>query len=155
MNRSEFLAGAGSLLVASVAPATSPATLPDDAAAVQQLIIDDYHAFYVLQDPVRYRALLTDDYLLLENGEVLNLAGDLALMPKIEDEYRRIDRFAFHQVRHSGDVGWAVYTLRSEITDRRNGFRKREFQESAVCRRIGGSWKVALLHSTRVQAPAK
>jgi ketosteroid isomerase-like protein len=124
-------------------------------AAVQQAIIDDYHAFYVLQDPVKYRALLTEDYLLLENGELLDLAGDLAFLPKPEEKLRRTDRFEFHQVRVPGDAAWAVYTLRSDITDPKNGPRQREYLESAVFRRSGDRWLVALLHSTRVNPSAQ
>jgi hypothetical protein len=29
----------------------------------------------------KYRSLLTEDYLLLENGELLDIEGDIALMP--------------------------------------------------------------------------
>src|SRR6478609_9491619 len=127
MNRSEFLAGAGTLMASALIPTTARAASTDEAGAIQQLIIDDYHIYYVLQDPPRYRALLTDDYLLLENGEVMDLAADLALIPKPEDDYRRTDRFEFRQVRIVADAAWAVYTLRSDITERNKGSRQRTY----------------------------
>ena len=136
MKRSEFLAGAGTLLASALIPTTARAASADEAGAIQQLIVDYYHVYYVLQDSQRYRALLTDDYLLLENGEVMDLAADVALIPKPEDDYRRTDRFEFHQVRLAGDVAWTVYTLRSDITDRQRGHRQRNFLVAAWRQRV-------------------
>ncbi|WP_415908344.1 nuclear transport factor 2 family protein [Oleiharenicola sp. Vm1] len=126
----------------------------DETTAVRQRIVDAYHAAFVTQDPARYRALLTDDYLLLEHGELLDVAGDLALIPKPEAGYRRTDQFDFHQVRVAGDTAWAVYTLRSDITDPQHGPRHRDYLESAVLRRVSGQWRIALLHSTKLPSPA-
>lgn len=126
----------------------------DPADAVRQLIVEAYRVSFVEQDPAKYRALLTDDYLLLEHGAVMDIAGDLALIPKPEAEYRRTDAFEFHQVRVEGDTAWAVFTLRSDITDKRNGSRHRDYLESAVLRRVDGQWRLALLHSTKIE-PAR
>ena len=142
-------------LLAACLPATARAESPDESAVVRQTIADAYHASFVAQDPAKYRALLTDDYLLLEHGELLDIAGDLALIPKPETEYRRTDKFEFHQVRVTGDTAWAVYTLRSDMTDRKNGPRHRDYLESAVLRRTGGQWRIALIHSTKIAPPAR
>lgn len=132
-------------------PALSARSEPaDDSAAIRAIIAEAYHAAFVAQDPVKYRALLTHDYLLLEHGELLDIAGDLALIPKPEVELRRTDRFEFHQVRVAGDTAWAAYTLRSDISDKRNGPRHRDYLESAVLRRVDGHWRIALLHSTKL-----
>ncbi len=53
----------------------------DDAAAVQQAIKDNYAAYSGF-DEQRYRATLADDYLLLENGELIDREGDVASMAK-------------------------------------------------------------------------
>lgn len=126
-----------------------------DSAAIRQVIVDAYHAAFVAQDPASYRALLTDDYLLLEHGELLDIAGDLALIPKPDAGYRRTDKFEFHQVRVEGDAAWAVYTLRSDMTDKKNGPRHRDYLESAVLRRVSGQWRIALLHSTKILPASK
>jgi len=97
--------------------------------------------------------LLTDDYVLLENGELLDIAGDLALMPAPGAGYRRTDAFDFRAVRVRGDMAYAVYFLASEITDLK-GARHREWLESVILRRAGNGWRVALLHSTRTPTPA-
>lgn len=155
MNRSEFLAGTTALLGSALIPSAARAASPDESENIKQIVRDDYYTFYVLQDRAKYRAMLADDYLLLENGEVLDIAGDLGLMPGPDEEYRRTDNFDFHQVRVHGDAAWAVYTLRSDITDKKRGTRHREFLESMVLRRMAGDWKVALLHSTPIVPPAK
>jgi ketosteroid isomerase-like protein len=108
---------------------------------------------YVDQDARRYQSMLTEDYLLLENGELMTAAQDIALMPRPEDEYKRSDVFDFRSVTIEGTVAYAVYFLRSEMSDRKQGARKREWLESIVLRRSGDRWRVALLHSTRISRP--
>lgn len=78
MKRREFIAGTGILMGAACAPTVSAA---DDAAALKHTVKDFYSVFYVSLDKQKYRSLLTDDYLLLENGEILDTEGDIALMP--------------------------------------------------------------------------
>jgi ketosteroid isomerase-like protein len=107
----------------------------------------------VKKDKERYGSMLTDDYLLLENGELLDRAGDLALMPPANIGYQRIDRFDFRSVKVSGDVAYLVYFLESNIDDKQKGSREREFLESAVMRRSPTGWKMAVLHSTLITKP--
>lgn len=126
-----------------------PAFADDDTSAVKQAIRNDYSVFYQDRDQQKYRSLLTDDYLLLENGDILDIEGDIALMPSPDSEYERTDEFDFRSVKIHGDIAYAVYLLKSDISDKKNGRRKREFLESAILRRIDGQWRVALLHSTR------
>jgi hypothetical protein len=60
----------------------------DDAAAVQQAIKDNYAAYSGF-DEQKYRAKLADDYLLLENGELIDREADVASMAKPGTGYRR------------------------------------------------------------------
>lgn len=125
----------------------------DDAAAVQQAIKDNYAAYSGF-DAQKYRATTTDDFVLLENGELFDREGDVASMPKPDIGFRRKDYFDFIAVKVEGDFAYAVYTLRAEIYDNLKGARNREWLESAVLRRVDDRWKMALLHSTRVSHPA-
>jgi hypothetical protein len=133
--------------------ATTDASAADDAAAVRQAVENAYSAFSVSLDKAKYRSLLTEDYLLLENGELLDVEGDLAFMPRPEDGYRRTDKFDFRAVKIQGAIAYLVYFLKSEITDKKNGTRNREWLESAILRRSGTGWRIALLHSTRIGKP--
>jgi ketosteroid isomerase-like protein len=111
---------------------------------------DFYAVFYKERDKQKYRSLLTDDYLLLENGELMDADGDLALMPTPEDQYTRKDEFDFRHVKVSGDSAYAVYVLNSDMQDKKHGARSGAWLESAVLRRVDGRWRVAVLHSTRI-----
>jgi ketosteroid isomerase-like protein len=156
MKRRQFiLTGTGALAGALIAPTAARAADGSEEESVRQFVIDDYYTFYVLMDRGKYRAMLADDYLLLEQGEVLDIEGDLELMPSPDIGYKREDKFEFHSVKINGDTAWAVYTLRSDITDRKNGPRHREFLESMILRRSGSGWLAALLHSTLIPEPAK
>lgn len=77
MKRREFLHAAG----AGVAGLQSA---PRVSAANEEAIrraVETYYAAYRSLDKARYLSLLTDDYLLLENGDVLDANGDVALWP--------------------------------------------------------------------------
>ena len=156
MKRRQFiLSGTGALAGALLTPSTARAADASEEETIKQFVKYDYFTFYVLQDREKYRAMLADDYLLLENGEILDIEGDLGLMPAPEDEYKRTDTFEFHSVKTNGDTAWAVYTLRSDMTDKNRGPRHREFLESMILRRSGTGWLAALLHSTMLTEPAK
>jgi ketosteroid isomerase-like protein len=151
MKRREFIAGTGLLLGATCVPNVSAAA--DDSAAIKQAVQDVYSIFYVDRDKQKYRSLLTEDYLLLENGEILDVEGDLALMPAPGSDYKRTDAFDFRSVKVRGETAYAVYFLKSEITDKKNGTRNVEWLESAILRRHDKGWQMALLHSTRITKP--
>ena len=148
MIRREFVGAAGAF-IASTSALREP---PRDEAATIKRAVEDYYAAYKGGDKAKYRALLTDDYLLLENGELLDAAGDLAAMAPACSGYQRTDAFEFRLVRVQGTLGYAVYVLRSDIKDQQ-GARHREYLENMILRRSGHRWRTALLHSTRVSKP--
>jgi ketosteroid isomerase-like protein len=125
----------------------------NEELAVQGAIRENY-ATYSGYDEPRYRATTTDDFLLLEQGELIDRKGDIANMPKPGTGFKRTDQFEFNTIKIIGDVAYAVYVLKSDITDDARGTRNREWLESAILRREGSRWKMALLHSTRVTHPA-
>ena len=145
MKRRDFVIGAGPLLAALHG---LDGRVEDDVEAVKKTVRSYYSVFYTEFDRRKYRALLTDDYLLLENGDILDADADIALMPAPDSGYRRTDAFDFRAVRVHGDSAYAVYILKSDIKDQK-GTRRREWLESSILRRAGSGWRVALLHSTR------
>jgi hypothetical protein len=151
LKRRQFVAAAGVLLGARCAKATSGV---DDEAAVKGVISDYYSVFYKELDKQKYRALLTDDYLLLENGEIFDADADIAEMPAPGSGYVRTDAFTFRTVTIQGDTAWAVYFLSSNVTEGKDGPRALKWLESAILRRSASTWRVAILHSTRIAKPA-
>jgi ketosteroid isomerase-like protein len=125
----------------------------DDEEAVKQAVKNYYYLYFVKMDKDAYRSILTEDYLILENGELLNAEGDIALMPEPDSGYDRTDTFDFRYVKIEGDIAYAVYFLKAEIKDKTNGTINKEWFESTILRRSGDGWKIALLHSTRITKP--
>lgn len=147
MKRRKFMAGTGMLIGAACAPSLSAA---DEASAVKQVVKDYYSVYYLLRDKQQYRSLLTEDYLLLEHGEILDIEGDLGLMPAPGSDYKRTDAFDFRSLKIKGDFAYVVYFLKSEIIEKEKGTRNLEWLESTILRRNGKGWRIALLHSTRI-----
>jgi len=149
MKRREFVAAAGALAAAAYLPSARSA---DETAAVQQAIKDNYTTYSGF-DEQAYRATTTDDFVLLEHGELIDREGDVANMAKPGTGHRRTDEFDFRSVKIHGAIAYAVYILKSEIHDDIKGTRHREWLESAILRRSEGAWRLALLHSTRISTP--
>ncbi len=139
----------GLLTIVSCAPGARP---EDDAEAVKQAI-GNYYAAYSGFDAPAYRATTTEDFVLLEHGELIGREGDVASMPKPDAGFRRSDAFDFRSVRIEADIAYAVYVVKSEMHDDIKGTRQREWLESAILRQTAGTWRMALLHSTRIQTP--
>lgn len=149
MKRREFLTVAGALVASTRG---LRAVAQDDVAAVKDTV-RAYYSYYATLDKAKYRALLTDDYVLLEDGKVLDADGDIALLPAPDSGFQRTDEFDFRTVKVQSDVAYAVYVLKSEITDRQ-GTRRRVWLESMILRRVGNGWRVTLLHSSRITPPS-
>ena len=148
MNRRDFIGAAGSFMAGAYA---LPGPQRDDTVAIKQAV-EGYYAAYRGLDKAKYRACLTDDYVLLENGELLDINGDLATMASADSGYQRTDVFDFRSVKVQEGVAYAVYFLTSDIRDHQ-GPRHREWLESMILRRAGAGWRTALLHSTRLTKP--
>ena len=150
MKRRQFIARSGVFLAAA---SVSDVLAADGEAVIKRIVQDSYDVFYMKMDQKKYRSMLTDDYRLLENGEIFDANGDIAFMPKPEDNYRRTDTFDFRSVKIQGDFAYTAYFLKSDITDNKKGHRAVDFLESTILRRNGNNWRIALLHSTRLVKP--
>ena len=127
----------------------------DDEEAVKQAVKNYYYLYFVKMDKDAYRSILTEDYLILENGELLDTEGDIALMPEPDSGYDRTDTFDFRYVKIEGDIAYTVYFLKAEIVDKANGTIHKEWLESTILRRSAEDWLIALLHSTKIKNPKK
>src|SRR3954470_10292589 len=111
MKRKEFIKATAMLIGAAATTGTLQA-VADDAAVLKQIVADYYRIYFVDVDQRKYRALLTDDYLLLEDGEIQDVEKDISFMPKAADEYRRADTFDFKSLKIQGDIAYTVYILK-------------------------------------------
>lgn len=120
-----------------------------DSTAIINLLMRDYATMENF-DFNAHTPNITDDYLLLENGEIWDIQREKEYY--VTNAHRKIKRqnyFDIETVKIYGDVAYAIYTLQSEITEdgAMKGYR---WLESAIFRKIGGQWKLEVLHSTRM-----
>lgn len=86
--------------------------------------------------------------MLLEHGERMTVEDDLRMMPKPGSQ--RSNVFDFRAVEVVGDVAYAHWFLESRMTDEKGVRSERRWLESGVLRRSKRVWKIALVHSTRI-----
>ena len=156
MRRREFVAASALMFGPAIAPAlagrqsrSQAGSTGVEAAAVKQAIASNYE-LYRGTDFEKYRATLAPDYVLLEHGELQSVADDEKNMKARPATFKRTDAFDFKSVTIEGTLAYAVYFLASEITDEKRQVQRR-WLESAILRRSGGRWLLALLHSTRIE----
>lgn len=93
----------------------------------------------------------TADFLLLEHGEVWNCDTLLRrISPMKGRAFKRVNEFKFIRTQIKGKTAWVAYDNKAFITvDNRQ--RTLHWLESATLRYHKGRWRVALLHSTRME----
>ena len=148
MNRRTFFNRAALLPGAALSTVTSQAAADDDGQ-VQSAIKTAYSVYFQGRDKEKYRSLLSADYILIEHGELINAASEIAAMPKPENPLKRTDYFDFKSVKVHGDIAYAIYDLKYEVSAGGKS-RRGHCLESAILRNVEGRWLMCLLHSTRM-----
>ena len=92
----------------------------------------------------------TEDFHLLEVGEVWDMATIENIFETSKPPLQRRNWFSVIKEEHFGDVVWISYWNRAEYT-REAGKSERAWLESAVLVKRGGEWKLQMLHSTRIE----
>src|SRR5215204_5785099 len=88
----------------------------NDTTFIIQLLKNDY-ATMLSMDLKKHISNCTEDYLLIEAGDIWNMETESKWYQdagnKVTD---RKDKFDFKHIRIDGNVAYAVYNLRSDIT---------------------------------------
>ncbi len=124
-----------------------------DEELLKQLIIDSFQDILSDNKQDKLMNYYTEDFVLLENGEVWDLEiirdymEQTAGMDKLPT---RINSFSFIDIKIYGDAAWLAYhnTARFEINGELLG--EMSWLESANAIRTPQGWKLELLHSTIV-----
>jgi hypothetical protein len=104
-----------------------------------------------LVNPDTLKFYSTPDFQLLEDGEVWTLDTLIArVMPRQKANIQRINTFKFIRTEISGKMAWVSYDNAAEF---RLGDKQqtKKWMESAVLVKNKGSWKIQLLHSTKLR----
>jgi lactoylglutathione lyase len=119
----------------------------NDSATIIQLLKDDYKTMQNW-DTQKHIAHCTNDYLLIENGEIWNLQKEIeSYKANANRIIKRTDSFNILSLKIFGNVAYDVHHLQSVITENNNSIIK-VWNESVVFRKEGGRWKIALIHSS-------
>lgn len=101
----------------------------------------------------KLKANATQDFILLEDGAVWNMD---TLITKVyarkNSVIKRINKFQFINTEQNGNIAWVSYhnTAEFSLNEKQQTV---NWLESAVLSKENGTWKIKLLHSTRVVPP--
>ena len=125
----------------------SPLFAQKDKAAIEAAIVKFFDGLTEV-DNNKLKATTTDDFLLLEHGEVWNMDTLVHKLTQSKNPNRiRVNSFDFFKTEQKDDVAWVSYFNTADFTmgDRKQSVR---WLESAVLVRQGKEWKIKQLHST-------
>ncbi len=129
-------------------------TKPNDAQEIQQLIQDSFDSLFSNYQAELLDRFYTPDFLLLEQGEVWDMAF---IKTYLEDRSKnpnpvtRTNRFEFIKTEVFGERAWVAYHNWATFTKEGTAPREVYWLESASAIRTSEGWRLELLHSTRVE----
>ncbi len=127
----------------------SMAQTTKDSLSIIEVLKKDYEAFGSY-DIEKHRSYLTNDYILIENGEIWNLNQEIDYLKKHKNsKTKRVDAFTISDVKIFDNIAYVVYNLYSTKTNE-GTIKKFHWLESTVFRKVNGNWKIALIHSTKI-----
>ena len=120
-----------------------------DEQKIKQTVSDFFQALSDA-DSIKFKNQCKPDFFILENGEI-QLLDTLKMLVKsmVGSGVKRINTLNFKRIVIRRDVAWVTYLNRADFTkgDVRSTV---DWLESAVLTRSSGSWKLAMLHSTKL-----
>jgi len=120
-----------------------------DSTEIVHVLKEDYKTM-VTHDIKKHKSYCTEDYLLIENGEIWNMEMEAEdYQKKANRVLSRNDYFDFKYVKIVGNMAYVVYSLKSEITEK-GKLTTRHWNESTIFRKVDGVWKISLIHSTPI-----
>ncbi len=98
-------------------------------------------------DHAGMKAEVTEDFILLEHGEVWTIDDLIAVVNP--SEYQRTNYFKLIGVQYQGEMAWINYWNKANFDNGKNS-EDVVWLESVVMVKESGVWKVAQMHSTRL-----
>ena len=129
------------------------AKVQNDEEQLRQLIQNSFDEIFSDLDTASIRKFYTDDFLLLEHGEVWNndtITSYMLRAAPAENRPVRTNRFEFIEVKVNGNTAWLAYHNYATLNYPDGRERKLYWLESATAVKTARGWKLDMLHSTRV-----
>ena len=121
-----------------------------DAQQIEELIQKSFDVVFSEKDLSKFDDFYTEDFTLLEHGEVWDKEKIEQMMLMIKDDpSERINEFDFIEVKINGDMAWIAH--HNKAIFKRNGTITGELNwlESATAIKTEDGWRLEMLHSTR------
>lgn len=141
------------LLLISI-PAVAQTSAEKEEKEIKDLIINYFDDILSKNLQNKLADYQTEDYLLLENGEVWDTEIIKAYMDKaaaMEKLPERTNSFDFIEVKVDGDMAWAAYHNNAVFKMDGKKVGEMNWLESATAIRTPNGWRLQLLHSTLVK----
>uniref|UniRef100_UPI0040496AD2 nuclear transport factor 2 family protein n=1 Tax=Fulvivirga sp. TaxID=1931237 RepID=UPI0040496AD2 len=121
---------------------------------LKQVITKSFDEVWGIYNEDNIRKYYTDDFLLLENGEVWNNDSIVSYFNDViknNKKLRRVNDFTFIDVKVTGMTAWIAYQFNSVFYKGDKVARKSSYLESATAILTDDGWRLDMLHSTRTK----
>ena len=137
------------ILATTVASAQTSTKTDEDQ--IKELIENTFQEIFSDFEPQALETYLTEDFLLLETGEV----WDMEMMRNYvqrsgerKSAVKRLNYFDFIQIKIEGKMAWVAYHNKAVFKDGEEIVREMNWIESATAIQTEEGWKLQMLHST-------
>ena len=118
---------------------------------IKELISNSFQKIFSDLDPEALDTYCTQDFLLLETGEVWDMErmrNYLGRASEQESKVIRFNSFDFIEIKIEGKMAWVAYHNKAEFKSGEEVVRELNWLESATAILTEEGWKLQLLHST-------
>ena len=118
---------------------------------IKELISNSFQKIFSDLDPQSLDTYCTQDFLLLETGEVWDMdkmRNYLDRASKQKSKVIRFNSFDFVEIKIEGKMAWVAYHNKAEFKSGEEVVRELNWLESATAILTEEGWKLQLLHST-------
>jgi len=125
-----------------------------DQKQVENLIQSSFDEIFSSFNAEKLTDFYTEDFILLEHGEVWDMAFIREYLSKAKSNPNpatRTNRFEFINTVVEGDRAWVAYHNYATISRDGQLLRQLYWLESATAIRTANGWRLDMLHSTRVE----
>lgn len=132
-----------------------------DEAQFKKLIEDSFQEIWSNLDESKISKFYTEDFLLLEDGEIWNNDSVKTAINDIKsrfesdenkaNKFERINSFKFVKSESEGNIGWIAYNNYADIQMNGTNIAKIHWIESATFIKENNAWRIQSLHSTLVK----
>lgn len=118
---------------------------------IKELISNSFQKIFSDLDPQALDTYCTQDFLLLETGEVWDMDKMRKYLDRASEQESKVIRFNsfdFIEIKVEGKMAWVAYYNKAEFKSGEEVVRELNWLESATAILTEEGWKLQLLHST-------